>query len=217
MTTTVQSILKSAQTALSDLTGTTWPATELATYLSDGQRALVVVRPDAGAVTASFVPAAGARQTLPAAATSLIDIPRNTAGTKKVIRKVNQTMLDLFNPDWQSMTGVTEIIHFSYDAREPNVFMVYPPAASSGASVELIYSALPADVATPGGAAYSTATGNIGVADQWAEALLNYVLARAYMKDGETANAQLSQTYMGTYAALIGVQFTSSQTVAPKE
>jgi len=217
MTTTVQSLLKSAQTALSDLTGITWPATELATYLNDGQRQLVIVRPDAGATTASFVPAAGARQVLPAGAVVLMDIPRNTAGTKKAIRKVDQAMLDAFNPDWQSMTGVTEIIHFSYDPREPNVFMLYPPAAGAGASVELIYSAMPADVATPGGAAYSTATGNISVADQWAEALLNYVLARAYAKDGETLNAQLSQTYMGTFAALIGVQLTSSQVVAPKE
>lgn len=217
MTTTVQSILKSAQTALSDLTGVTWPATELATYLNDGQRQLVIVRPDAGATTASFVPSAGARQVLPSGAVVLMDIPRNSAGTKKAIRKVDQAMLDAFNPDWQSMTGVTEIIHFCYDAREPKVFLLYPPAAGSGASVELIYSAMPADVNTPGGAAYSTATGDISVADQWAEALLNYVLARAYAKDGETLNAQLSQTYMGTFAALIGVQLTSSQVVAPKE
>lgn len=217
MTTTVQSILKNAQTALSDLAGTTWPATELAVYLSDAQRALVVARPDAGAVTASFVPVAGARQTLPAAAASLIDIPRNSAGTKKAIRKVNQLALDSFNPDWQSMTGVTEILHFCYDAREPRAFLLYPPAAGAGVSVELIYSALPADVATPGGAAYSTATGNIGVADEWAEALLNFVLARAYTKDGESMNAALAQGYLNTFAALIGVQLTSSQVVAPKE
>ena len=52
-----------------------------------------------------FTPtAAGTRHTLPAAAASLIDIPRNAAGRKRAITKVDQGLLDATVRDWQGMT-----------------------------------------------------------------------------------------------------------------
>ena len=219
MTTAAQYLVKEAQTVLQDLAGVRWPASDLVVYLNDAQRDLIVVRPDANAITASVTTVEGARQQLPATAASLIDVIRNTAGTKRAMRKVEMSVLDAVSPNWQSATGVTEFVHFIYDAREPNIFYVYPPSAIAGGSVEMVYSGYPAPIAAPSGdgKAYSTVTGNILVNDQWSTALLNYMLARAYSKDVEYGgNLELAAAYMQAFTATISSQLQSSQTVAPK-
>lgn len=218
MTIAAQYLVKQCQTTLFDLAGLRWPASDFVVYLNDAQRDLVMARPDASAVTVAFVPVAGARQTLPAASVSLIDIPRNSSGSKRSIRKVALEDLDSVNRDWRSMTGATEILHFAYDAREPNIFDVYPPAAASGVSIDITYGAYPTDISAPSGdgRAFSTVSGNLSVSDQWATALYNYMLGRAYSKDAEYGgNVSLAVAYMGTFANLLGVQLQSSQTVAP--
>lgn len=218
MTTTVQSIILRAHDALQDSDGVRWPATELVRYLNDGQRALCVVRPDASAAYVALVPVAGARQTLPAEAISLMDVPRNTDGTKRAIRKVDHFSLDCVNRDWQSATGVSIFSNFTYDPREPRVFYLYPPATGGIGSVDVVYSIYPADVPTPSGVLYTTCTGDISVVDQWDTALLNYVLGRAYGKDAEFGgNKTLADSYMAAFVGLIGGQLQSSQTVAPKQ
>lgn len=218
MTTTVQSIIQRAHDGLQDSDGVRWPATELVRYLNDGQRALCVIRPDASASYAPLVPVAGARQTLPATAISLMDVTRNTNGNKRAIRKVEQFALDCVNRDWQSAAGVSEFSNFTYDPREPRVFCLYPPATGGVGSVDVVYSTYPTDVPTPSGAAYTTCTGNLSVVDQWGTALLNYVLSMAYNKDAEFGgNAALAASYMAAFVGMIGGQLQSSQTVAPKE
>jgi len=218
MTTTAQYLIKEAQTTLQDLAGVRWPASELVVYLNDGQRDLILARPDANAVAASFVPVAGSRQQLPAASMSLIDIPRNTSGNKRAIRKVEMLALDSIDRDWQSQTGVSEFVNFMYDQREPNIFYLYPPAAGGAGSIEVIYGAYPTDIAAPSGdgKAYTTVSGNITPNDQWATSLYNYILYRAYSKDAEFGgNAALAASYMGVFTSLIGAQLQSSRAVAP--
>ena len=216
MTTPAQSIILDAQLELQDLTGIRWPATELVQHLHEGQRAIAQKRPDTTATVVTFSPAApGARHTLPAAAASLIDIPRNAAGRKRAITKVDQVLLDATVRDWQGMTPSAEVLHFMHDLREPRVFLTYPPA-STAAALELVYSAYPAATATAGGAAASTVTGNIGLPDEWATALRYYVLFRAWSKDAEYGgNPQLAVTNYGLFKAELGEQLESAATVAP--
>lgn len=216
MTTPAQSIILDAQLELQDLTGIRWPATELVQHLHEGQRAIAQKRPDTTATVVTFSPAApGARHTLPAAAASLIDIPRNAAGRKRAITKVDQVLLDATVRDWQGMTPSAEVLHFMHDLREPRVFLTYPPA-STAAALELVYSAYPAATATAGGAAASTVTGNIGLPDEWATALRYYVLFRAWSKDAEYGgNPQLAATNYGLFKAELGEQLESAATVAP--
>ena len=216
MTTTVQSVIQRAQETLQDLAGVQWPATELVRHLNDGQRQLIVARPDVGSITASFVPVAGARQSLPATAIALISVRNNSAGNKRAIRIADGAVLDAFSRDWRSMAGVTEFAHYLYSMREPRVFDLYPPAALS-ASIEVTHSAYPTDAPAPSGAAYTTATGSMSVPDIWDNTILNYVLSRAYAKNAEFGgNAQLSGAYMAAFVAVAGVQLKSSAMVAPK-
>ena len=216
MTTPAQSIILDAQLELQDLTGIRWPATELVQHLHEGQRAIAQKRPDTTATVVTFSPAApGARHTLPAAAASLIDIPRNAAGRKRAITKVDQVLLDATVRDWQGMTPSTEVLHFMHDLREPRVFLTYPPAAAT-TSLELMYSAYPASTPAASGAAASTVSGNIDLPDEWATALRYYVLFRAWSKDAEYGgNPQLAATNYGLFKAELGEQLESAATVAP--
>ncbi len=202
MTTTAQSIIKQAHELLQDPDGIRWPATELVAHLNDGQRALVELRPEMFAVTVATALVAGPKQTVPVACAELLEIPRNTNGG--AIRPVDRAMLDAVSPDWYTMTGALKVKHTMVDAREPNVFYVFPPAAV-GASVDLVYAAWPADMATPSGVTAATVTGNISVDDSFKTALLHWVLARGYMKDAEFGgNATLAATHLQLFTAAAG-------------
>ena len=110
MPTTAQSIILDAQLELQDAAGIRWPATELVKHLHDGQRAIAQKRPDTTATVVTFTPsAAGTRHTLPAAAAALIDIPRNAAGRKRAITKVDQVLMDATVRDWQGMAPAAEV------------------------------------------------------------------------------------------------------------
>lgn len=216
MSSPAKPIILAAQDELQDPAGVRWPATELVQHLHEGQRAIAQKRPDATATVVTFSPAApGARHTLPAAAASLIDIPRNAAGRKRAITKVDQVLLDATVRDWQGMAPAAEVLHFMHDLREPRVFLTYPPA-STAAALELVYSAYPAATATAGGAAASTVTGNIDLPDEWANALRYYVLYRAWSKDAEYGgNPQLAAANLQLFRGELGEQLESAATVAP--
>lgn len=212
-----QAIIRRCVETLQDQTSVTWPVAELVRYLNDGQREIILQRPDASVTSASLTLAAGAKQTLPANGTKLIEVVRNTAGTRGGVRLVSRDLLDRQMRGWQSITGVTDILHYMYDVRDPKTFYVYPPAAASGASVEIIYSALPTDVTEPAdGATFTAVTGNISVPDIFGNALADYILFRAYSKDSEDAgNAQRSQGHYTLFANSIGMELKATVSVGP--
>jgi hypothetical protein len=201
MAVAVADIITRAQTILQDVTGTRWPTVELLGWLNDSYKEIVQARPDLYPVsTPSFACAAGTRQTAPTGALRMIDVVRNGTGTKRAVRLIDRRILDDQLPSWHSQAATTEIQHWMFDPRTPREFLVYPPA-SSGTTLEIVYSAVPA--------AHSAATGNIAIIDSYANVMLDYILYRAYTKDAEyTANAQRAvahftalQNALGTGAA----------------
>lgn len=214
MSITAQSIIRRCVDALQDPTSIRWPVSELVRYLNDGQREVVVHRPDATRTMATVALVAGPRQTAPGL--KLLDVERNTGGRKRVIQLVDRAILDAQLQSWRGMTGVTEILHFMFDARDPTVFYVYPPAASD-ASVELLYSAVPTDVDEPAdGAQLVSVAGNIAIPDIHANALHDYIMFRAYSKDSEYAgNAARAQAYYALFANSLGIEVKATAAVAP--
>lgn len=215
MTTTANYILQQVSKTLQDPDQIRWNHSELAGYLNDGQVEIVAKRPDLKASRIVFTPVAGADQQIPSDALVLMDIPNNAAGRKRSITKVDQLLIDAVQRDWQSMPPALEFVHFMHDLREPRKFLLYPPARIGG-SVVLLYSAYPTAVTVTGTGPYS-AQGNIDIPDEFANALRDYVLFRAYSKDAEFGgNAQMSASYFQLFNAAIGEQLQSSATVAPK-
>jgi hypothetical protein len=200
-----------------DPTGTRWPATELVAHLNDGQREIVMSRPDALSTQLQHSCTEGARQTLPPEAMALIDVTNVGIGNFRALRKVDRKMLDATQPTWLSLAPSSNVVHFMYEPTEPRVFFLYQPPLAE-LLVDIVVSIYPTDVANPTGRAYSTVSGDISLPDVWANTLYSYIMFRAYNKDAEFGgNAQLAMTHYQQFKAGMGEQLKSSVAVAPKE
>lgn len=215
MTIQAQSIIRRVVETLQDNTSVRWPVSELVRYLNDGQREVAMYRPDSMVTNAAVALVAGTKQALPANGSKLIEVVRNSDG--RAVRMVNREILDAQSPNWHSIPGATAILHFMYDPRDPKVFYVYPPAAAEGASLDIVYSALPTDLAEPAdGATYTAVTGNVSIPDIYANVLQDYILYRAYSKDSEYAgNAQRAQAHYAAFVNAIGVEMKATVNFQP--
>lgn len=147
-----QATVRRAVEILQDTTSVRWPLNEIVRWLNDGQREIILYRPDAMVTNQTLTCATGSRQTIaglnPPGA-KLIEVVRNNSATsKRAIRDINREVLDASSPGWHSLTPVSEVLHFMFDERDPRTFYVYPPATTS-AAVDVVYSALPTDVPEP--------------------------------------------------------------------
>jgi hypothetical protein len=218
MALTAASIIQRAVGTLQDTTSVRWPADELVRYLNDGQREVVIYRPDASVANETVTCTTGSKQTLPADATKLIDVVRNAAvaSAKGPVRMINRTILDAQIPDWHAQAGSVDILHFMYDARDPLTFYTYPPALPT-ASLDIVVSKYPVDVVEPAsGELFSDVAGDIGIPDIYGNVLLDYVLYRAYTKDAEYAgNAARAQAHYNAFAASLGIEIKGTIGIAP--
>lgn len=200
-----------------DTTSIRWPVGEWVRYLNDGQREIMLHRPDAFNKSATITCVAGTKQALPNDGAKLIDVQRNaTVTSKRAIRICSREILDAQMPNWHNITGSDEIVHYMYDPREPKAFWVYPPANVT-AKVEINYSATPTDISEPAaGSDYTAVVGNISVADIYANALLDYMLYRVYLKDADYAgNGARAQAHYATFATALGIELKTTMAIAP--
>ncbi|HRE01128.1 MAG TPA: hypothetical protein PLV68_07490, partial [Ilumatobacteraceae bacterium] len=183
------------------------------------QKVMLLHRPDLFSVLATRALSAGARQTIPADGSKLLEVVRNTSGGRPITLVKDRRLLDVVSPTWYSMTGVTEIKHYMHDERDADAFWVYPPAASSGASVDLLYVQNPTDVAVPAdGTTVDDVMGDLSVPDFIAPAVDEWVLFRAYLQDSEAAspNAQRAMVHARSFADLLGVELNGLLASAPR-
>lgn len=102
----------------------------------------------------------------------------------RAISLTEKEVLDAYNPDWPTDTPSGTVENFAHDDRKPTMFYVYPPANNS-AYVEVAYVDNPADCAD--------ASSAIALPDNYANALLNYMLMRAATKARQTEAANWFQ------------------------
>lgn len=191
-----QSIIQRVVKVLNDETSVRWTIPELARYFNDGQREIAALRPDSMSTRIMHPLVAGYKQSIPPNGTKLIDINANAVGTKGAVTLVASAILDSQMRNWRNIPGTAEILHYTYDPREPKSFEVYPPALST-AVLDLEYSAIPTDIPEPAtGTIYTDVTGNFSMGDLFSNALQHYILFRCYSKDTEyTANAQRAENF----------------------
>ena len=206
MAVTVQSVIDRAQTVLQDTTGVRWPVVaELVLWINDAQREIALLKPDASATNATVTLATGTKQDIPSGGNRLLKVVRNMSAAsngngKRAVRLVDREVLDAQTPDWHdpTVTGdaahTTIVKHYIYDESNPRNFYVYPGVAGS-AFLEIIYSSNPATVAQ---------NANLSIPDIFANAVMNYVLYMAYMKDAEYAgNAQRASSHFQLFTASV--------------
>lgn len=196
-TITVSSLLARAATLTQDTGNIRWPTSEGLDWLNDGQRELTKLHPEVSVKNVSTqLTANSTKQALPADGFMFIDMPRNmgTDGTTpgQVIQEIKTDVIDNQVPDWHTAASLGYVKHFIFDPRNRKNYYVYPKAPATPLFVELIYSVAPTDC---------TLGGTIQLDDIYANALLNYVLYRAYSKDTEYAgSAEIAAAYYQAFA-----------------
>lgn len=210
MAVTVNSVIDRAQITLQDTTGVRWPVTaELVSWVNDAQREVSLMKPDASAVNATITLVAGTKQDIPSAGNRLLKVVRNmsdatgSATGKRAVRLVDREVLDSQTPNWHDATlsastdaaHTTIVKHYVYDEANPRNFYVYPGVDGTSSFLEIIYSANPSIVSEGG---------DLSIPDIYANAVLNYVLYMAYMKDADfAANAQRAQTHYQLFSSSV--------------
>lgn len=183
-------------------------------YLNDSIRALILVRPDAGATTEAIQLVAGIIQTLPTDSLRLLDITRNmgtdglTAG--KIVTPSDRTHINYANLLWPAATGAAAMDNFSYDREVPLTFYVTPPVSSTvDVYVEIVTSKLPTAVTAIEDA--------LGVNDVFFEPLVQYMLYKAFSADDEDVEFQKAIVHMQNFFNLLQVETAASAAAGPEK
>lgn len=207
-TTLAKTITDKASVFLADASQTRWLPSELLSWLNDGQSEICALVPNANPATSTVALVAGTKQAAPTDALYVNGFIRNmgVGGTTPggVIRQVTRNFLNSFVVGWSNATASTTVSHVAYDPADSNVdFYVYPPQPASGmSSIEIVYSQVPVVIASSGAPV-------ITVRDIYANALLDYVLYRAFGKDSEYGNqSDRSQIHYKMFSQAIGIKYT---------
>lgn len=208
-------IIARAQVIVQDTTGVRWPEAELLRWLNDGQREVAIVKPSATAQNVALTLQAGTLQHIGTGGLQLIRVVRNLKNTAmprvgtRATRVVDREVLDAQHPSWHDpdvFPYTKEVKHFCFDEVDPTHFYVFPGNDGTGV-VEAIISQSPPD---------ATLGGNINVPDIYSNALLDYVLFRAYQKDADYAgNAERSAIHYQLMLASLTAKGAAEGAVSP--
>lgn len=191
----VNDVVTRAGDILSDAGNVRWTVPELLRYISDGQRRIVDLIP--AAYTRTVTTGIGNNNTmqlLPAGYLRLVDMVCNTNSSGTIagrpISKIDRETLNVENVNWRTTTGVGFVEYYIYEPqKDPGRFYVYPTnPVGSAYYVEAIFSVDPIDVVSGG---------QLGINSKYHEPLVDYVLSRAFQKDGETGNDMQRSAWHG--------------------
>lgn len=178
-------ILARVRDDLHDADGTRFTPDNLLAWLSDAQRAVVLLRPDAGAVTKVVRLEAGTtQQRLPDDGVRFLGVLRNVEPGGKPGRAVILTTLDALNagaPLWHREGASPEIYEYAPDENTPTLYWVSPPPAAD-VTVEIKYAVEPPEV--------TDENDELAVFATFAEPVREYMLYRAYARNDQSIDYQ---------------------------
>lgn len=197
-------LLDRVQHHLVDPDGRTWSRERLRHYLTDAQRALVGLRPEAYTVSESVQLEPGVRQELPKDGTWIVDVVRNLGSDgetpRRVIREVSRKDLDAASPRWPEAKTQEEAINWARDERDPRRYYVYPPQPDPAGYVELVY--------TPAPPAVNDEKDELAVSEIYVPALVDYVLSWALSMETDAAQVEKAQSHYQRFVAAVTGQLS---------
>jgi hypothetical protein len=177
---------------------TRWSVAELLEWVSDAQRQIVLMRPNALNVVAKVPLASGTRQTIPADGWLMLGATRNltaAGGAGRAVREVKRDVLDAFNPDWHTDTATPAVKNYLYDVQDQRAFYVYPPNDGTG-NLEVNYSGMPVQL--------TDVTSPLQLDQIYLTPMVDYTCFRALSKDAEFAGgASLASQFLAAFNAAI--------------
>jgi len=218
MTTTYQTIIDKAEIVLqdeqTDQTIRRWPEAEMLTWATDAEREIAKLKEDAYPVISVVQLTAGSQQTLTGFTVQLMDVLCNmsTDGTTRgnVVSVVDKALMNSFNPGWMAETAKAYVTHVIYDSlRSPKLFWVYPQSTGTN-YLEIMCNELPDNGSKVIG-------DNMLLADEYANAMLHYIIAMCYAKDTDIPNSQgRLKTHLDFFLETLGRKEASEEIYHPK-
>jgi len=195
-------VIERARIILQDAGSDYWEQTELPKWLTDGRKEAYNLRPDLYQKTEVVTLDEGYAQELPNGSRKLFEVIRNASHPdKRRITLVDDDTLSRHRPKWRSEDPADEIIHYLYTEARAGVYEVYPPANDDPVTIEICYAKIPEDIAT-----YNSDT-QLKEEGEYAQALVDYILYRAFLKESDTVPVSFqraAQHYAAFRAALTG-------------
>jgi hypothetical protein len=211
-----------------------WPEHELVDWLNDAQVAVTKYLPAACSRIDSIRLKPGTLQTIEAIAPAYCIPGDGSTSTSTVLgtqflrlicnmgpdgltpgkatRVVVWDILDSQSPDWHTVAK-TAVDSYTYDPLTPRHFQVTPGVhASTPVWVRAAFIAQPTripntgTIGAPAYAASGTSTQAISISDEYVDDLVNYVVARANMKDVEWADGNKAQAFAGMFMSSLNAK-----------
>lgn len=214
----IKDVLFRVSTQLQDVSPQfkSWTERELVDWLNDAQKAIAKYMPFACARVDAIKLKPGTKQSIEIIASTdikpgdgsaaaqvfgnfLNDVIRNMGADGltpgRAVQVVARDMLDASNPDWHSAPAKAKIENYTFDIRTPKVFYVSPPVGATPVWAEVSFIADPAVIPNTGTAEAplygmdGASAATITIDDKYTDDAVNYVLARAQLKDADYAMA----------------------------
>lgn len=189
---------------------TRWSTAELIDWVSDAQRQIVLMRPNALNKIAAVPLVAGTRQTIPADGWLMLGATRNLVGGTtggRAVRQVERMTLDTINPNWHADPANVTAWNYTYDVQDQKAFFVYPPNTGAG-FMEVNYSVMPAQLVN--------LTDSLALDQIYLTPMVDYTCFRALSKDAEFAGgASLAANFFQAFNAAVGARDTAEKDDSP--
>lgn len=217
-----------------------WPEKEIVNWLNDAHLAITKFLPAASSRIDAIKLIPGTRQSIdsiaavnckpgdgsvPAApifGTQVLDVIRNmgvdgmTPGNAIRLLTDGREVMDSQNPGWHALTG-DSVSGFMYDPRMPRYFYVTPGVKDTPANwAEVAYTAQPIAIPNTGTAGNElylvggSSVTMISVNDEHIDDLVNYVCARAFMKNATfAANGPAAANYTSLFTGSLNAKVTA--------
>lgn len=194
--------------------------------LDDSILQIILMRPDAHEKREIVKLSVGPRQRLPQGAFTLIDVYSNKQYVKdlniyldgKPVYQVARKDLDYFSNWYTTATNTEEINEFAYDIRTPKDYWVNPPVTMTpDVYVEIGYSCAIDNFADTNKDYAVTAEMEIGLSEEFRNALVNYMLYLCYSTDSTSqTDRTIADKYLQIFLQLIKLENDSSITATSR-
>lgn len=214
-----------------------WTEGELIQWLNDGQSAIVTYVPTACSRLDSIKLRPGTQQSIDSIAAAdcrpgdgstpvvairgrqflapICNMGADGLRPGRSIREVERDTLDAIDPNWHTSTGST-VYDCAYHPSTPKYFHVAPGVPDIGAVwMRIAYTADPLPIpagGAPGAEVYAASgasTQTITIDDEHLEALVDYVCARAHLKDSKYAEPLRHKLHASAFLLKLNAKVTA--------
>lgn len=174
--------------------------------INEATAAILSLKPTALTSTETISLSSGVRQMLPAGTIFLHDVIANAASSL-VIRRIEESQLDVFQSNWRAVESTAAVEHYMYDETDPRAYKVYPPNNGTGSVIVRITKIPPI---------ITLVTDTLALTDDFMTAYIYYVLYRIMDGDSdEINNANRADRFYNRYAEALGVKIQNRMNYSP--